>query len=162
MGIHLKTGRWFDDQDRAAKPSVLLINESFARRYFPNEKPLGKRISGMEIIGVVGDVRLSVTSKPQPELYFSYLESGGQFMHLAVRTRGDPLKLAPVVRGQIQSVDRSQPFFKLMTMEQRLADSMVPRRVTMLLASALGVLALGLAGIGVYGVLSWACWRHIA
>ena len=156
LEIPLKKGRWFNDQDRSAKKSVVIINESFAQQYFRGEEPLEQRISGMRIIGVVADTRVSALVERQPEIYFSFLEIGGTCMHLAIRTRGDPMKFASVIRSQIQNVDRSQPYFHIMTMEQRLAKFLAPRSVTLMSATALGIMALVLAALGLYGVLSFS------
>jgi putative ABC transport system permease protein len=160
MSIPLKQGRSFTDDDRTGKPEVALANESFVRRYFPQTDPLGKHLGGdrdaMTIVGVVGDVRHSVDSPPEPQIYRSYLQAGSGMMSLAVRTRGDPRKLAGAVRSGILSVDKAQPVYSLMTLEERLADSLRPQRIHMLLVSALGVLALGLSVIGLHGVLSFA------
>jgi putative ABC transport system permease protein len=157
MGIPLKKGRGFTDQDREGKLKVALVNESFARSHFGLEEPLGRKVADATIVGVVGDVRQSGPKNPTgPLVYFSYLQSGCQFMSLAVRTRGDPLKLARAVRGQILRIDKDQPIQNLATLEQRLADNLSPQRVNMQVSSALGVLALGLVAVGIYGVLAFS------
>jgi putative ABC transport system permease protein len=160
MGIPLKSGRVFTDADQAGKPSVALVNETFVRRYFPDADPLGKRLGegkdAMTIIGVVGDERRALESSPQPQFYRCYLQACAGVMSLAVRTRGAPTKLAGAVRSAILGVDRDQPVYSLMTLEQRLADELRPRRLNMLLIGTLGALALGLSVIGIYGVLSFS------
>jgi len=172
MGIPLIKGRCFTDGDRAGAPPVVLVNEAFVQRYFSNEEPLGRRIRQGErgdwktIIGVVGDVRgIGVVgedgrqcpaSDVEPQLYSSYLQDGGRGMGLAIRTRGEPMKLAAAVRSVIQSVDKDQPVYNLMTMEQRLADHLSSERGGMLLSTILAALALGLATLGIHGVLSYS------
>jgi len=110
----------------------------------------------MTIIGVVGDERRALESSPQPQFYRCYLQACAGVMSLAVRTRGAPTKLAGAVRSAILGVDRDQPVYSLMTLEQRLADELRPRRLNMLLIGTLGALALGLSVIGIYGVLSFS------
>jgi predicted permease len=157
LGIPLKKGRCFTEQDRANAPKVAVVNESFVRRYLPNEEALGKRVEGRTLIGIASDVRQSGPANPPlPQIYYSYLQEGAEVMSLAVRTRGDPMKLAPAVRARIQNVDKDQPVHDLMTLDQRLSDILAPGRTNMLLSSLLGGLALGLAALGIYGVLAFS------
>jgi putative ABC transport system permease protein len=157
MGIPIKKGRGFTDQDREGQPKVALVNESFARSRFGIDEPLGKKVLDATIVGVVGDVRQGGPAEAAgPLVYFTYLQSGFQSMSLAVRTRGDPLELVRAVRSQILSLDKDQPIHNLATLEQRLADSLSPQRVNMQLSSALGVLALCLVAVGIYGVLAFS------
>ena len=136
---------------------MALVNESFVRTRFGLEEPLGQVVAEATIVGVVGDVRERGPKAPTgPLVYFSYLQSGCQGMSLAVRTRGDPLKLARAVRGQILRLDKDQPILNLATLEQRLADNLSPQRVNMQVSSALCVLALSLAAVGIYGVLAFS------
>ncbi len=164
MGIPLKKGRSFTDDDQAGEPEVALVNESFARRYFPHADPIGKRLGSgkdaMTIVGVVGDERLAVESPAEVQIYRCYLQAGAGVMSLAVRTHGDPAKLAGAVRSAVLSVDRDQPLYSLMTLDQRLADSLRPQRLNMLLVGTLGALALGLSVVGIYGVLSFSVARR--
>ncbi|HXP61064.1 MAG TPA: ABC transporter permease [Dongiaceae bacterium] len=157
MGIPLKKGRTFTDQDREGKLKVALVNESCARSRFGVDEPLGKKVAEATIVGVVGDVRQKGPKNPAgPLVYFSFLQSGCQGMSLAVRTRGDPLKLARAVRSQILRLDKDQPIQNFATLEQRLADNLSPQRVNMQVSSALGVLALSLVAVGLYGVLAFS------
>ncbi len=157
MGIALKKGRGFTDQDREGQPKVALVNESFARGRFGLDEPLGKKVLDATIVGVVGDVRQMGPKEPVgPLIYLPYLQSGCQGTTLAVRTRGDPLKMAGAVRSQILSVDKDQPIHSVSTLEQRLADNLSPQRATMQLSSALGVLALCLLAVGIYAVLAFS------
>jgi len=160
MAILLIRGRKFTDQDRRQAPKVVLVNETFVRKYFPNEDPLGIRIncgdnSWHTIIGVVGDVRDYLYSNPPPQTYCCYLQASLGTMSLAVRTAGDPLKLAGAIRSAVMSIDNNQPLFSLMSMEQRLAEWISPQRMTMLVLASFALLALGLISIGIYGVISY-------
>ena len=161
MGIPLKKGRFFTDQDRAGAPEAVLVNESFERHYFPGESALGKRLlngdkEALTIVGVVGDVRQSGPEEPpQAQIYRSYLQVGATMMSLAVRTRGNPLALAPAVRSLILSVDKDQPIDDMQTLEQRLSRHLAPRRLSMLLGMGLSSLATVLASLGVYGLLAF-------
>jgi putative ABC transport system permease protein len=118
---------------------------------------LGKLVLEAAIVGVVGDVRQGGPAAPaSPLVYFSYLQSGFQSMSLAVRTRGSPSKLAGPIRSQILRLDKDQPIHGLATLDQRLADNLSPQRVSMEVSSALGVLALSLVAVGIYGVLAFS------
>ena len=162
LGIPLKRGRGFTSRDRDGAPGVVVVNERFARTYFPDEDPLGKRIKGgfgakdwQTIVGVVGDVHQHGLAKEAPPvLYQSYLQAGHFHMSFVVRTRGDPLSLAKTVREVIAGVDPTQPVYDVMTLEQRLAGSLAWRRFTTSLMSVFSALAVGLAALGIYGVIA--------
>lgn len=164
LGIPVQKGRCFTDADRVGAAKVVVVNESFVRRYLPDKEPIGERIKyGYEdqdwktIVGVVGDVRVQgLTEDPGPRVYVCYLQDGVDVMGLALRTRGDPMTLAAAARARIRSVDKDQPAYDLMTMEQCLSQSLLTQRMNMWLSSALGALALALAAVGVYGVMSFA------
>jgi putative ABC transport system permease protein len=165
MGIPLVQGAYFGDGDREGSPSVAIVNESFARRYFPGEVCLGRRIESwvhkndwLTIVGIVGDVRglVGLEREPEPEIYLPYLQAGDPSMTLLVRTAGNPMLWAAAVRSQVASVDKDEPPHDMMTLEELRAESLTPRRVNMLLLGAFAVLGLLLASVGIYGVLSYS------
>jgi putative ABC transport system permease protein len=162
MGMPLRSGRFFTEQDRRGAPEVVIINETLARKYFPEEDPLGKRVSkggGSEwstIVGMVGDVRqFGVANQAVPLYYQPYLQAGCPRMSLVVRTAGDPLRLAAAVSGQVASLDKDQPVFDVKTLEQRLVNQMAPRRTKMILLGTFAALATALAAAGIFAVISY-------
>jgi putative ABC transport system permease protein len=167
VGVQLRAGRGFTEWDNENAPLVAVINETNARRFFPGEDPIGKqitirfdgprRIEGT-IVGVVADVkRYGLEAETRSEEYLSVLQdTGGRDLNLVVRTAGDPLKLAPAVRGQVWAIDANVPVVDVMSMEQRLAESVAPRRFQMLLFGLFAAVALVMATVGIYGVISYA------
>jgi len=163
MGVRLLAGRWFTEQDGERAPEVAVINETLARTYFPGEDPIGKRLgSGSRaatIIGVVADMkRFGLDADARPEVYRHCFQRSAVLSHmkLVVRTSGDPLDLVPAVREAALAVDPDQPIYNVMTMEQRLSHSIASRRFQALLFGIFATVALVIAAVGIYGVLSYA------
>jgi putative ABC transport system permease protein len=174
MGIPLVGGRVFSESDDAAAIPVALINETFARRFFPNEDPVGQHLRfeaanpWSTIVGVVGDVRgFGLDKQPKSEIYFAYQQQillpyhPLARMHLVVRTASDPSDLAAAVLGAVFELDKNLPPPPAKTMETVLSASISERRSNMLLLAAFAMIALILAGVGVYGVISYSVAQRI-
>ncbi len=168
MRIPLVRGRMFTGQDREVAPRVALINETLARRFFAGEDPVGRRITigvmsapvTREIVGVVGDVRpTTLDSDPRPELYVPYAQSGTGHLTLVVRTRADASALLPALREQIWQVDPVQSIDQSAALEDLVSGTLVERRFHLSLLGVFSALALLLAAIGVYGLISFLT-RH--
>jgi putative ABC transport system permease protein len=172
MGIRLMRGRFFDERDTRAAPLVAVIDEEFARLYFPGVDPVGKYLAGnpeiphAEIVGVVAHVKNYGLESPGPvqaQLYRPRDQIPDRFQSMfadrvtvVVRTSGDAAAMAPAVRRAIQEVDPNQPVYNVFTMEQVLSGAVAPRRLSMLLLSLFAAVALVLAAVGIYGVMSYA------
>ena len=163
MGIPIVRGRGFTLDDGPTAPPVAIINETMARRMFPGEEPLGQRVRmgpnatgpWTTIIGVIGDVRHGgLEETPQPELYITSLQNPPVSPFVVLKVAGDPAAIAESVRAEARAIDKDLPVYDIRTMETLRADSVAERRFILLIVSAFGVLALGLAAIGVYGVMS--------
>ena len=162
LGIPSVKGRDFSDRDKSDMPKAAIINRDLARIYFPNEDPIGKRItfddggSWIAIVGVIGDVRqLGLDSSARPEVYLPYLQVASPSMSLVIRTASNPSSLVAGVKSQIQMIDKDLPIDDAKTMQQLLLESTSGRRFNMLLLTVFAVVALVLATVGIYGVMSY-------
>ena len=165
--IALPVMRWFDQQpypehyNESQPVPAIIINETMARKFFPNEEPLGQRIRiiaspWLTVVGVVGDIRhRGLNTQPNPEMYLYDLQEPQDSMAVMIRTAVDPLTLASVVREQVLAVDKDQPV-GITTMDQIFSDSVGGQRFNMPLLSIFGALALAMAVIGVFGVINYS------
>jgi putative ABC transport system permease protein len=161
MKIRLLDGRFLDARDGVDGPRTSVINETMARRYFPDRSPLGQTIVNPHgksvVVGIVGDVRnQGLDSEPKKQVYLPMRQSPTAGMTVVARTERDPMAFAAAIRSAVWSVDAEQPIYELNTMDQILARAVfLPRMSATLLALFAGA-ALLLAGLGIYGVLSYA------
>jgi putative ABC transport system permease protein len=162
----LLRGRLFTEADSADAPQVMIINEALARKYFPNGEALGKRITFSDpckpdavwatIVGIVGNIRhRALDLEPQPEHYSPYAQFSLRSLILTVRSTQDPRGPASAIRREIQSIDPDQPIANVRTLETVIADSIAPRRMSIVLLNAFAGIALLLASVGIYGVMSY-------
>jgi len=165
MGITLLQGRSFSGHELAEESHVVVINESMARDYFSGEDPIGKRVTismkdknvPSEIIGIVRDVKhASLDAPSRPMTYWPTPELVYSAMSLAVRTEGEPLVLTEAVRREVLAMDKDQPIADVRTMEQVVSDSVSRSRFSTLLLSIFAGVALLLAAVGIFGVMSYA------
>ncbi len=164
LNIPVIKGREFTPQDNETAQRTVIISESLAHRFFPGEDPLGKRIKPddpsnpwFSIVGVVGDVKhWGLDRKPEPTLYFTYQQQPQDSMVLLVRAKADPTGLMAAVRNAVLAVDKDQPVYEIKTVEDAIAESIVLPRYTAALLSVFAALALVLAAVGLYGVMSYA------
>ena len=159
----LLAGRTFDERDAAGAPAVVVVNQTFARRYFPGESPIGKRVDfrwdtqGMqEIVGVVGDAREQGLHQPaEPAIYIPFAQRPDAWAYLVVRTSGDPASLVPSLREVVASLDRNLPLSEVRTLEDVVSEGLAERRLAMSLFGAFSALSLVLAALGLYAVISY-------
>ncbi|PYJ07430.1 MAG: hypothetical protein DMF06_15770 [Verrucomicrobia bacterium] len=165
LKIPLLRGRLFTEQEMQQKRDVVIINEALARQYFPNEDPIGKRITismndpdvPTEIIGIVGDTRaVDLVTPARPQSFWPHPQLAYNLMTLTVRTAGNPLGSAQAIEAQIHALDKDQPVSDVRTMEGWVARSLAQTRFSSLLLVAFASLALLLAAVGIYGVMSYA------
>ncbi len=168
LKVPIRRGRGLLPSDRPGSPPVLVVNETFAARYFGDSDPVGQRIKRggaestapwAEIVGVAADTRnRGPLSRVEPEIFASvaHVEGWWNQLFLLVRTGGEPGAMLPEVRRQILSLDPEQPVYAIQTLEDAFATAILQQRGSLALLGAFAVLAVMLAGIGIYGVLSYS------
>ncbi len=164
LQIPLLQGRFFNAADKMDAPFVVLINHALAQRYWPNEQPIGKRISLYTgkgkawgtIVGIVGDIHHKGLDQPvAPEYYVPVAQAPYGSLILAVRSTQDPRSLTNSIRQTLQAIDPTLPLAHVRTMEQVVADSIAPRKLSVVLLAVFAAVALVLAAVGIYGVMSF-------
>lgn len=167
MGIPLVRGRLIESADNKQAPRIVVVNETFAKRFFPNSDAIGRRIRlgkltaefpWATVVGVVGDVRGSaLDAPPQPTMYWPVAQTHGTpALAIVIRTDGDPGALGSAVRSAIAEIDAAQPIYDLQTLDDLVAKSLGQRRFTLALMLLFGVIALLLSAVGIYGVMAFA------
>jgi len=173
LGIPLLAGRTLSTRDRADRPPVTVISESAARRFWPGENPIGKRVwfggttgpfadpaHAVEIVGVVGDVKYEAVDWPnsngRPEFYTSYLQFSYPDTMMMVKTRGSISPLVPALRRAVASVDSALPIYDVLTLDDRIAGALSRPRFNATIVSGFAGVALLIAALGVYGMLSYS------
>ncbi len=165
LGIPLRAGRNLSEQDNEGQPGAVVINETMARRYWPKENALGKRIRlgpntkapWLEIVGIAADARnFGLDSEARPEVYVSYQQSPSERMRILLRTVPEPTSMMTAIRAAVREFDQDLPFSQALTMEQLHGKSIAQRRMNMLLLTLFAGLALLLASVGIYGVIAYA------
>jgi predicted permease len=170
LDIPLRDGRWLTDDDRPGRPAVTVVNETAARRFWPGENPIGKRVwfgtttgpfsdpsHAVEVVGVVGDVKYEgLEPGYSADFYTSYLQFCYPDTMVLVKTRGPSASIVPSLRAAVASVDASVPIFDVMPLDDRIASAMARPRFNATIVAMFAATALLLAAIGVYGVLSYS------
>jgi predicted permease len=174
MSAKLLRGRFFDDRDAAKAPKVVIVDDKLAKRFWPTQDPIGRRMYMptdinqllaitdktvfLTVVGVVGDMKLhDLVEGPKSvgAFYFPMAQDAARSMTFAVKTAGDPAAVTSAVRGAINAIDRELPVFDTQTMQDRTEKSLMTRRSPVLLSLGFGVVALLLSAIGIYGVLAY-------
>jgi predicted permease len=177
MGIPLREGRFFTPGDTSDSPQVVVVDERLARRFWGSSSPIGRRMYQPDspedlikpgpkarfctVVGVVGEIRMAglVNSTDADDrvgaYYFPFAQHPQSAMTLAVRTAGEPSQAGGALRAAVRSIDPELPLFSVMSMEERMSESLTDRRTPMVLALAFAVVALFLAAVGIYGVLAF-------
>jgi putative ABC transport system permease protein len=170
MQVRLVSGRFIDGRDKDGAPRVIVINETFASKYWPNQNPVGKRLvfgtpgarnPWITIVGVIGDMRRrGLHQGARLEVFFSAAQNAGRNMQLLVATDGRPLALGAAVRAEVRALDSSAPITDLSTVEADIGESLAVRRFQALLLALFSVLAVLLAAVGIFGLMAQVVVRR--
>ncbi|HKP86789.1 MAG TPA: ABC transporter permease [Blastocatellia bacterium] len=163
LSIPLLKGRYFTDQDSMNAPRAIIISNAFAEEFFPGEDPVGQHLSidvgepwKGEIVGVVGDIRHNgLAVEPWREMYVNQYQTPLAEMNLVVRATGNPAQLTPAIRGEVQALDKDVPVHNVRTMDDLVSESVARPRFRTLLLAIFAAIAMTLAAVGIYGVMSY-------
>ena len=174
MGVKLVRGRFFDERDAPKAQQTVIVDEKLAKRFWPNQDPIGRRMYlpqdinnllavtdktvYLYVVGVIGDIKLHALTEDKQSVgayYFPMAQSTSSGMTFAVKTAGDPLALSNSVRAALSELDRELPVYDIQTMDARMEKSLVSRKSPVLLSLSFGAVALFLSAIGIYGVLAY-------
>jgi putative ABC transport system permease protein len=165
MGISILRGRGFTDEDKPGAQPVVIVNETLARKHWPSGDAVGKRIrfSGpleknpwMEIVGIVGNIKHELNLPVTPEYYLPHAQDSWSAMVLVARTKIDPAAVAAPIRQQVWAIDKDQPVFDVLTMQEVRSLSITPYTFSSVVLGIFSGVALLLAAVGIYGVMSFA------
>jgi putative ABC transport system permease protein len=165
MQIRLNEGRLFDERDAEKMPDVAIVNESMAKKFWPGQNAIGKKIGALcnegevcrTVVGVVGDIRHEgLGEEAQPEIYVPHRQVVLPNMSLVVRTSGNPLTIVPAMRNAVRALDKDQPVALVQTLDEHISASVLQPRLLTTLLSAFAVLGLVLAAVGVYAMMSYS------